>query len=214
MRHCSPGATASDQPSRGSCQIPQPANGKVSRKRTADRNQADSAQPTRIESSIGSVRREILKLELKRPPPRISSEALPVGLPRPGQTLGTQVNIVLLVVAEDVKFNPMPSAGINGFAVNCEIECDLNKTAISSRLTSPRIRIAGRPATISRTMVPLDTPPMTQSVNSCHLVPIADSGGSRLRSSIMVESTFMVSPCTALPTIETEAASRQNFRRS
>ena len=33
----------------------------------ADRNQADSAQPTRIES-IGSVRREILKLELKRPP--------------------------------------------------------------------------------------------------------------------------------------------------
>ena len=111
-----------------------------------------------------------MKLELKRPPPRISSEALPVGLPRPGQTLGTQVNIRHLVVAEDVKFDPAPSAGINGFAVGCEIECDLNKTAIVlDNLTSPRIRIAGRPATISRTMVPLDTPPMTRSVNSCHL---------------------------------------------
>jgi hypothetical protein len=33
----------SDQPLSGSCQIPQPANGKVSRKRTPDRDQADSA---------------------------------------------------------------------------------------------------------------------------------------------------------------------------
>jgi hypothetical protein len=32
--------------------------------------------------------------------------------------------------------------------------------------------------------VPLDTPPITRSVNSCHLVPIADMGGSRLKSSI------------------------------
>ena len=40
------------------------------------------------------------------------------------------MNIVLLVVAEGVKFDPAPSAGINSFAVGCEIECDLNKTAI------------------------------------------------------------------------------------
>src|SRR6202035_3855568 len=113
MRHCSPGATASDQPSRGSCQIPQPANGKVSRKRTADRNQADSAQPTRIESSIGSVRRKILKLELKLPPPRISSEALPVGLPRPADPRYAGEYCTPRRCAEDVKFDPAPCAGIN-----------------------------------------------------------------------------------------------------
>jgi hypothetical protein len=56
----------------------------------------------------------------------------------------------------------------------------VTKPPLFSRLTPPRMRIAGRPATASRTIVPLETPPITRSVNNCQRLPIARTHG-RLR---------------------------------
>jgi hypothetical protein len=53
------------------------------------------------------------------------------------------------------------------------------------------MRMAGRPETVSRTIVPRETPPITWSVKICQGVPIVAIGAPRLRSSIMEVSGFM-----------------------
>ena len=52
-----------------------------------------------------------------------------------------------------------------------------------SRRTSPRMRIAVRPATVSRSSVPRETPPITWSEMSCQRAPLLASGCARVRSS-------------------------------
>ena len=63
-----------------------------------------------------------------------------------------------------------------------------------SRLTSPRIRMAARPAITSRAIVPIETPPMTWSVKSRQWLPIVAMGGARLRSSITADVSNMAAP--------------------
>src|SRR5208282_435032 len=56
------------------------------------------------------------------------------------------------------------------------------------------MRMAARPGTASRPIVALETPPMTWSVKSCQLLPIAAMGGSRLRSSMIADAADIPPP--------------------
>jgi hypothetical protein len=169
------------RPFSASGQIAQSADRKISRKRAADRNHADASYATGIERSVGSVRHKVLKATLDSSPLRLGAEGVPVGLRRPGEVLGAQMNAVFLAVTEDVELDPLPSAGVDALTIGCARSIAIcTKPPLFSRLTPPRMRIAGRPATASRTIVPLETPPITRSVNNCQRLPIARTHG-RLR---------------------------------
>ena len=69
------------------------------------------------------------------------------------------------------------------------------KPPLLSRLTSPCMRIAGRPSSTVRDMRPAETPPITASDSICHCVPMAVSGKPRDRSSIVVWGIIMERSC-------------------
>src|SRR4029453_8285122 len=118
------------RPFNASGQIAQSADRKISRKRAADRNHADASYATGIERSVGSVRHKFLKATLDSSPLRLGAEGVPVGLPRPGEVLGAQMNAVFLAVTEDVELDPLPSAGVDALTIGCEIDRNLHEATV------------------------------------------------------------------------------------
>ncbi len=96
----------------------------------ANGDHANPPQAMCIEQNIRAMGNKVVERQLNRPPLRVGHEALAIRLPRPGQGVRPQMNAVLLTIAENVEFDPVPGAGIDDPAIGREIEGDLNKAAI------------------------------------------------------------------------------------
>jgi len=172
------------RPFSASGQIAQSADRKISRKRAADRNHADASYATGIERSVGSVRHKVLKATLDSSPLRIGAEGVPVGLPRPGEVLGAQMNAVFLAVTEDVELDPLPSAGVDALTIGCEIDRNLHEaTVVFQADVAPHANSRSARHCLSHHRSVGDATHHTVGEQ----LPIAESGGSRLRSSMMAD---------------------------
>ena len=96
------------------------------------------------------------------------------------------MNAVLFAIAEDVKLDPLPRAGVDGFTIGRKINGDLNKATVVFE-TDVAAHAYGRPVIhdLREPWFHWTRHPSPDLLNSCQLVPSVDKGWLWLRSSIM-----------------------------
>jgi len=107
-----------------------PADSDIGSKGAADGDDAKTPQTRQVERHLDPMRFEIGKRQLDRPPRRRRREGCAIGLPGANDIGGTEVEIVPLAIAKDLDLDPCPSAGVDATAAGCQIESDLDETAI------------------------------------------------------------------------------------